>query len=122
LDVEESQAKLKKEDLAADVGCEGELPDTAEQVKRGLEDGDDADNETVQLLGIQSTEDTDGENAEEVTMEARDWCPANLAWHGDLKEARGLFNKGVSQIVGKERPEGRLISARMIRRRKGDVI
>ncbi len=33
--VEEIQAKLmKKEDLAASMGCEGELPDTAEQVKR----------------------------------------------------------------------------------------
>ena len=55
-------------------------------------------------------------------LEKGDWCPVKLAWEGDLKEVQGLFDKQVFTLAGKQKPEGRYISMRMIRRWKADVI
>ena len=51
-----------------------------------------------------------------------DWCPGELARQGDEKEVKGLFEKGVFRVAGKQKPEGRYISMRMIRRWKGESI
>jgi hypothetical protein len=64
----------------------------------------------------------DDSEREQTILETGDWCPITLAWQGDLTEVEGLFDKNVFEHVGKERPEGRFISMRMIRRRKGDII
>ena len=51
-----------------------------------------------------------------------DWCPGELSRQGDLHEVQGLFDKGVFEIRGAERPEGRFIQMRLVRRWKEDKI
>ncbi len=77
----------------------------------------------VQYLEILAAEAGEaGDDLEQIILDAGDWCPAHLARAGDLKEAQGLFDKSVFAMHGKERPEGRYVSMRMIRRWKGEVI
>ena len=55
-------------------------------------------------------------------LENGEWCPEEMSLVGDLKEVQGLFDKKVFEIVGKEKPPGRFIPTRMIRRWNNDTI
>ena len=94
-------------------------------VKRPAEgDPGEDDEKMVQTLEILQAEVHQDEAADEqqIMLEAGDWCPVAMAWEGDVKEVQGLFDKGVFERMGNQRPEGRYISMRMIRRWKGEVI
>ena len=75
----------------------------------------------VQVLQILQASESDAEeDYNQIMLENGDWCPVKLAWEGDLKEVQGLFDKQVFTLAGKQKPEGRYISMRMIRRWKAD--
>ena len=77
----------------------------------------------VQVLQVlQASESELEETYYEIMLENGEWCPAKLAWEGDMKEVQGLFDKQVFAIAGMQRPQGRYIPMRMIRRWKGDLI
>ncbi len=110
-------------DPANDIACASELLDTAHQVKRGHDDDDETGDKIVQFLEILKAEaDADEQNDEHFLLETGDWCPADLAWQGGKNEVQGLFATDVFEIMGRERPEGRFVSMRMIRRWTGDII
>ena len=95
------------------------------QVKRPAEhelEGDDDDKMVQVLQVLQASESDLEEKYNEIMLENGEWCPAKLAWEGDVKEVQGLFDKQVFVIAGKQRPQGRHIPMRMIRRWKGDFI
>ena len=81
----------------------------------------------IQFLEILNTDADDGGNEEQTEEQLMlengvDWCPRSKASEGDLKEVQGLFDKNVFVNTKTERPEGRYIPMRLVRRWKGDVL
>ena len=75
----------------------------------------------VEFLEILNA-DAEDDDQTYIMLENGEWCPEEMSRAGDLKEAQGLFDKKVFEIVGKEKPDGRYIPMRMIRRWKNDTI
>ena len=79
-------------------------------VKRPAEgDPGEDDEKMVQTFEILQAEVHQDEAADvqQIMLKAGDWCPVAMAWEGDVKEVQGLFDKGVFECTGKQRPEGR---------------
>ena len=60
--------------------------------------------------------DVEDEDHVYIMLENGEWCPEEMSRVGDLIEVQGLFDKKVFEIVGREKPAGRYIPMRMIRR------
>ena len=105
---------------------ENNIPTERHQVRRPADDEllpEDIEDNMVQVLHILQASESDlEEDYNQIMLENGDWCPAKLAWEGNLKEVQGLFDKYVFTLAGKQKPEGRYISMRKIRRWKADVI
>jgi len=117
-----SSPTVPEEEQAATRALKRPAEQPTEQLDEGrAEDRGDVDDAMATLLETLAVEASDAAATDGATLDDGEWCPASLMREGDIKEMRGLFDRGVLEVCRDRPPGARSITSRMVRRMKAGV-